>query len=643
MSAATLEGDVNPPGNPLDGELGSPKGIRLGEVPIGEGSLPLELPGQILQSFEFAVVATDAQGQISYWNKAAEELYGYSPAEAIGRSLDFVVPEADRRDLLRLIGGLRRGRDMQITHALHRHKDGSLIETSATFKALLDEQGELLGIVATASDASKQRRLNERLLLAFESSPSGMVMVDDKGTILMLNAETERLFGYKRQELLGRKVDILVPDRFTDLHQHHRASFARNHTRRLMGGGRELYGRRQDGSEFPVEIGLTPVETRDGLLVLGVIADISGRKLAEERFRIALESAPCGIVMVDHSGKIILINLETERLFGYSRSELIGRAIEDLIPQRYRKEHVSLRDGFARQPEARVMGSGRDLFGLRKDGSEFPVEVGLNPIMGPDGPAVLCAILDITERNQTAELLRIHAEELQRSNNDLEQFAYVASHDLQEPLRMVASYVELLAERYQGQLDERADKYIHYAVDGARRMKQLVSDLLSFSRVGTQGKPLQPLETEQVLRGVLFELRQLAEENEAEIMVGPLPRVMADETQLRQLFQNLLSNALKFRSDAPPKITITAFRSVSEVTISLSDNGVGIDMAYAERVFQMFQRLHERGKYEGSGIGLAIAKRIVERHGGRIWLESQPGQGCTFHFTLRAAAPPEAL
>ncbi len=638
MESWDIESDPHTPATTEAGD--SESGLTLKEMSL-DNSVDPGLSWNILQSLDFAVVATDAAGHIQLWNLGAEKLYGYSAAEATGRSLDFVLPQAERTELRRALKNLAAGRELQVAHSLHRHKDGSLIEVSLTFRPLHDQQGNFSGALAMASDASKQRRLNERLLLAFESSPSGMVLVDENGVILMLNAETERLFGYKRQDLLGRKVDLLVPDHLRASHDQHRSEFAKSPSSRLMGAGRELHGRRQDGSEFPVEIGLNPIQTREGLLVLGVIADITERKHADERFRVALESAPCGIVMVDPAGKIILINLETERLFGYSRAELVGRPVEQLIPERYRSQHTGLRTGFAAAPEARSMGAGRDLFGLRKDGSEFAVEIGLNPIKTPDGPCVLCAILDITERKMTAEVLAQHADELRRSNNDLEQFAYVASHDLQEPLRMVASYVELLSERYSGQLDDRADKYIHYAVDGAKRMKQLVTDLLSFSRVGTQGKPLQPLDSAQVLRGVLFELRPRVEETGAEISVGPLPRVMADDTQLRQLFQNLLSNALKFCSEAVPLVTVSATVKGNEAVFAVQDNGVGIDMAYSDRVFQMFQRLHERGRYEGSGIGLAISRRIVERHGGRIWFESRVGEGCTFYFTLRTAAPPE--
>ncbi len=221
-----------------------------------------------------------------------------------------------------------------------------------------------------------------------------------------------------------------------------------------------------------------------------------------------------------------------------------------------------------------------------------------------------------------------------RSNRDLEQFAYLASHDLQEPLRMVASYTELLGERYRGQLDEKADKYIRYAVDGARRMLQLVADILAYARVGSQGTALVPVDAQLTLSRVVDSMRVAIQAAGATIEHTELPTVLADEMQLSQLLQNLISNAVKFRSQQPPRVCIRAEFRYTHWEISVADNGIGIEPQYTERIFAMFQRLHESSKYEGTGIGLAVAKRIVERHKGRIWIESQLGQGSTVFFTL---------
>ena len=471
---------------------------------------------------------------------------------------------------------------------------------------------------------------DDRFRSIVEAIPNAIVLVDRERRIRLVNRKAEELFGYAREDLLGATVETLIPTRFREGHPRQVDDFFTRPETRAMGAGRDLFGRRKNGEEVPIEIGLSPIDTAEGLCTLAAIIDITERKRAQERFELVVEASPSAMIMIDAARRIRLVNRRAEEMFGYARAEFLGQPIEMLVPERYRAGHPGHVASFSSRPEARPMGAGRELFGLRKDGSEMPVEIGLTPIDAPDGHYVVASIIDITERRRSED-------ELRRSNAELEQFAYVASHDLQEPLRMVANYTELLAQRYAGQIDDRADKYIRYASDGARRMQRLVADLLAYSRVGSQGKPLVPVEAEQVLQAVTHALQRLLRESGGLVESDPLPRVLADEGQLHQLLQNLISNAIKFRSEAAPRVRITARPQGHRWLFQVSDNGIGIDMQYAQRVFQMFQRLHELGRYEGSGIGLAIAKRIVERHGGTIWIDSAPGQGSTVSFTLLAA------
>jgi len=247
--------------------------------------------------------------------------------------------------------------------------------------------------------------------------------------------------------------------------------------------------------------------------------------------------------------------------------------------------------------------------------------------------------VELDERRRAEQMLARYAEELERSNAELEQFAYVASHDLQEPLRMVASFTQLLGRRYRGKLDQDADEFISFAVDGANRMQHLINDLLAYSRVGTRGKPLVPTDCNAVFKQARDNLAKAVEETSTVIYQAPLPVVLGDEVQLLQVFQNLIANAIKFRGPDSPQIQVTADRQGTDWVFAIRDNGIGIAPEHQERIFSIFQRLHQRSEYPGTGIGLAICKKVVERHGGRIWVESQPGKGSTFYFSIPEAAP----
>jgi len=359
----------------------------------------------------------------------------------------------------------------------------------------------------------------------------------------------------------------------------------------------------------------------------------------EGRYRGLLEAAPDGMVVVNRDGEIVLLNAQAENQFGYRRDELLGQKVKNLIPKGFAERLVA--DGLRSPAEAlaQQIGTGIELSGRRKDGSEFPIEIMLSPLESPEGLLVTAAVRDITVRRAAEAQLRRTVEELNRSNEELEQFAYVTSHDLQEPLRMVASYVELLSERYKGKLDADADDFIAFAVDGATRMQRLIHDLLLYSRVGTRGTEPCDTSSEEALRLALLNLRGATEESGALVTHDPLPIVQADEMQLTQLFQNLIGNAVKYHGADVPRIHVSAAKDGTDRwTFSVQDNGMGIDSRYFGKIFGMFQRLHKRTEFAGTGIGLAICKKIVERHGGSISVESQLGQGSSFRFCLTGSA-----
>jgi len=365
------------------------------------------------------------------------------------------------------------------------------------------------------------------------------------------------------------------------------------------------------------------------------------RRRSQEKLHALFEASPEGLIITDTKGLISMINKRTEELFGYSREELLNRPIEALIPKRYKTAHIQYKKEYYKQPEQRPMGQGRELYAIRKDETEFPVEISLNHFTTDEGLFIISYIVDITDRKRSEDELRvahkklkISAEELRRSNAELEQFAYVASHDLQEPLRMVASYTELLARRYNNKLDDDANDFIRYAVDGAKRMQSLINDLLQFSRVSTKAKPFEKCDFNSIITMALQNLDELLKESNAQIHIDPLPVLIADKTQIIQLLQNLIHNAIKFKRNDIPEVSVTAKELDDAWQFTVTDNGIGIDPAYQERIFMIFQRLHTRREYPGSGIGLAMCKKIVERHNGNIWFESEEGKGTSFYFTI---------
>lgn len=358
------------------------------------------------------------------------------------------------------------------------------------------------------------------------------------------------------------------------------------------------------------------------------------QKLAEVHFKSVIESAPNAFIISDETGTITLVNKQTEIIFGYTKKELVGQKIDLLVPTKFRHHHPKNRNSYHAAPTARYFGAGRDLHGMRKDGTEFPVEIGLNPLTTGDSTLILASVIDITKRKEQEAIISKQVLELQNKNEELEQFNYIASHDLQEPLRTVSNFIQIIEEDYGKELNPDIKLYLEHINLATGRMSMLVKSLLDFARLG-KNRQLVYIDCNDVLKDVVSDLNGLISASGAEVRYGIMPHLYAYRLELRLVFQNLINNAIKFRkNDIPPIIKIHCHEEKNYYEFWVSDNGIGIKPRYFERIFQIFKSLHKDGEFEGHGIGLAHCYKIVGLHMGKIWVESEPGKGSTFKFTI---------
>ena len=459
-------------------------------------------------------------------------------------------------------------------------------------------------------------------------------LMDPRGGILSWNDGAARIKGYTSEQIIGRNFScFFLPE---DIERGRPEEVLRL---TAASGRHEEQGMRvrKDGSRFLASIIFTALRDAAGNLTgfSEFSHDLSESQASDARYRGLLEAAPDAMVVVNGGGEIVLLNVQAEKQFGYSRDELLGQQVKNIIPEGFAERLIADGTRSAAEALAQQIGMGIELVGRRKDGGEFPLEIMLSPLESAEGILVTAAIRDISVRKESEAHLVKTVGELRRSNEELQQFAYVSSHDLQEPLRMVASYTQLLAKRYKGRLDSDADEFIAFAVDGCSRMQGLIQDLLAYSRAGTNGKPLCEVSGEEALQGALTNLRITIEQSGAVVSHDSLPAIETDETQLTQVFQNLVGNAIKYRAVEAPRVHVSAAKNGdNEWIFSVRDNGLGIAPQYFDRIFVLFQRLHGRNEFEGTGIGLAICKKVLERLGGRIWVDSQLGTGSTFYFAL---------
>jgi PAS domain S-box-containing protein len=549
-----------------------------------------------LRSIGDGVFATDTQGRVTLINSVAEELTGWPQAEALGRPLGEVfriINEQTREPCASPVDKvLQSGRIVGLAnHTALIGRDGVERSIADSGAPITDRDGSVVGVVLVFRDVTASRRLADELAKHREHLEE---LVEERTAELR-----------KANEQLGRQMA------------------ERMRTEASLRDSEARYRRMFEESPAALwEEDFSVVRRRLDELRHAGVQDV--RKHFDEHPDAVRE---CASLV-----RVLDVNRATLNLYkANSKAELLGDinvTFTDASLAAFKDELVALATGatrFEAEVVTKALSGELNYVALRVSvlaGHEMTLD------------RVLVSMLDITERKRAEERLK-RILDLERSNTELEQFAYVASHDLQEPLRMVSSYVQLLERRYKGQFDKDADEFIAYAVDGVKRMRTLINDLLTYSRVSTRGKAFETVDCRDALEEALANLKFAIEENEGVITYDALPTVTADRVQLVQLFQNLISNSIKFRQpDERPTVHVAAERKGDEWILSVRDNGIGIEPQYWERIFLIFQRLHSRDRYPGTGIGLAVCKRIVERHGGRIWARSAPGSGTTFFFTI---------
>ncbi|MEP4533133.1 MAG: PAS domain S-box protein [Cyclobacteriaceae bacterium] len=642
-------------------------------------------------------------------------------------------------------------------------KDGKLKIIQILGKVISNNKGEVIEMIGTCQDVTEQRMAENKFRGLLESAPDAMVIVNEKGEIQLINKQSERLFGYSADELFGKTVETLIPNRFVGDHAEHRNGFFASPKVRAMGvgGGKELFGVTKEGKEIPIQISLSPLQTEEGLLVSAAIRDITEQKMAESellrknqllnfaeeitamghwqwdtvddkvqwsnnlykmfeldssttnlsfntyfnfvhpedqdivteyfdnaakekkfssfthrivtttgkiktvqllgevivndkgdviemigtcqdvtvqrmaenKFRGLLESAPDAMVIFNESYSIELVNSGVEKIFGYSRSELIGKPADILfakssVPNPFQSQMKSMG-----QSKTVKLGVDSDILAVKKDGTKFPVEINLGTLKTDDELLISAAIRDITRRKETEVKLRSIAA-LQAKNEEMEQLSYITSHDLKEPLLTIKKYSQVLQDECQT-MGEKEEFVLGAIIRSADRMETKIKDLLEYSQLG-YGHKFEVIDCAETLKTVIEDLNSLIEANRAEIVIGNLPaKVTAYSTGLQLIFQNLINNAIKFRKkDIVPKVSISSKKKKGGWEFVFEDNGIGIDEKDFNKIFSIFKRLHNHSDYTGSGVGLAHVKKLVELHNGQVWVKSKPGKGTVFHFSI---------
>ena len=596
-----------------------------------------------------AVIALDPAGVVLYWNTAAEVIFGYGESEAIGLALSELIVGPGEREAFTEVLREAEAHGLCIDESVRRRKDGALLNVSGSTKAVRDADGTLEYFVVTKKDVTSLKVARDIKLVEgkfrdlLENTPDAILIVNVTGRIVLANAQAQHLFGYAGRELAGEPVEALLPPRYRQAHLGHRGAFFAHPRTRAMGASLELFGQRRGGNEFQVEISLSPLETEEGTMVMCAVRDIEermeARRRADRKFRDLLESAPDAMVIVDAAGSIVLVNTQTVALFGWKHEELVGKPVETLVPHRFRGAHGAHRNGFFAHPKVRQMGAGLDLFGLRKDNSEFPVEISLSPILTEDGLLIASTIRDATERKRSEHILM-------EANRLKSEFLASMSHELRTPLNGILGFSELLFDQRFGSLNDKQREYIGDIHECGKHLLQLINDVLDLSKVeaGKMELHAEQCSPRAAVTAVCTVISPIAQKKKVKLIQtsGPdIDQAVLDLQKFKQILFNLLSNAIKF-TDAGGTVEVDLrVDERDHLRLMVRDTGIGIAEKDIGYLFEAFRQLDGglARRFGGTGLGLALTKKIVELQGGSIEAQSELGKGSTFIVLLPRQLP----